>query len=161
MRSGSEGVHEEREREREHPKNILRGRMLCRNFERREIEGECLKDCGRRQSTFWPPNACTRSPVRSFVRLHFQKLLARLFALCGGRGRKRGRGPHSAWKTVRASETLRSDPSLPEGTWHSDAYILGLIGHGIRANKHRPSSRRDSGSGMHAVSNGSEEHTPQ
>ena len=116
--------------------------MLCRNFERREIEGECLKDCGRRQSTFWPPNACTRSPVRSFVRLHFQKLLARLFALCGGRGRKRGRGPHSAWKTVRASETLRSDPSLPEGTWHSDAYILGLIGHGIRANKHRPSSRR-------------------
>ena len=37
--------------------------------------------------------------------------------------------------------------------WHSDAFALGLIGHGIRANKHRAGGRL--GVGMQAVSNGS------
>ena len=42
--------------------------------------------------------------------------------------------------------------------WHSDACVaLGLIGHGIRANKHRAGGRAGgvTGVGMHAVSNGS------
>ena len=116
--------------------------------------GEC-----QRQKTFWPPNICTRSFVRPFAlsKLHARSLDYSRFAAVVGRGR----GPHALDRQFERGGFRGGSASFypkPRGrclALEFGAYILGLIGHGIRANKHRSRS----GIGMHAVSNGSELHS--
>ena len=84
MRSGSEG-----ERESRAPTKHSSGTNAMPEFREKRDRGGMLKRLRAETKHILAVQCLHPLPVRSLVRLHFQKLLARLFALCGGRGRRR------------------------------------------------------------------------
>ena len=132
--------------------------MLCRNLGRRENErwkGENARD----KKPFGRP---IFAPVPSSVRLHFPNCTLARSIIRALRRSSDGEEDHTHLIDS-SSEADFEEAALPSIRSRGDgclalefgAYILGLIGHGIRANKHRSRS----GIGMHAVSNGSELHS--
>ena len=93
----------------------------------------------QRQRTFWPPNICTRSSVR----LHFPNCMLDYSRFASDEHEEEDHTRMDRRRFVRRAGFRFLGPStIEEGkgraAWHSDACVaLGLIGHGIRANKHR------------------------
>ena len=137
--------------EREHPQNIPRGRMLCRNFEE---ERALDRQTGRAETKNILAAQYLHPLVRPFV-CTFQIACSII------RASRRANAKRTTREWV--EDGLCDEPDFDSWAhprsrkgrtaWHSDAFALGLIGHGIRANKHRAGGRL--GVGMHAVSNGS------